>query len=231
MKIFRKAVFFILIFSLGFFSYEVITRVVRSNMVLRQVIARLEADTRIAEVLVTGVNYDERTGRTNTTIKFLEYGVDDSPLEPRYFTFAGNIIQFQSLVIRFDDKYVKKGDRLRGKSIYLFWKVFMLDGPNTQEYVITELDSVPDGYAFDGGRKYQKDIWGKFWEYALSPEGREASGVKNAQIEAPGTMFIPGVLYTIKIEHNGGIRIDPSRLPRIVEGEKIPHVPYNKNAQ
>jgi hypothetical protein len=231
MKIFRKVLFFILIFTLGFFSYEIITKVVRSNLVLRQVIARLEADTRIAEVLVTGVNYDERTERTSTTIKFLEYGVGGSPLEPRYFTFDGNIIQFQSLVIRFDDKYVKKGDRLRGKSIYLFWKVFMLDGPNTQEYVITELDSVPDGYAFDGGIKYQKDLWREFWEYALSPEGREASGVKNAQIEAPGTMFVPGVLYTLKIEHDGGIRIDTSRLPRIMEGENIPHGQYSKNAQ
>jgi len=47
-------------------------------------------------------------------------------------------------------------------------------------------------------------------------------GVKNAQIEAPGAMFVPGVLYTIKIEHNGGLRIDASELSPIMRGETIP---------
>ena len=222
MKAFKRVLLFVLIFSLGFFSYELITRIVRQNMILRQMVTRLKSDSRIAEVLVTGVNYDEKTGKTTTTIKFLEYGVDGDPLKPKYFTFSGNIIQFQSLVIRFNDKYVEKGDRLRGKSVYLFWKVFMLDGRNTQEYDITKLDSVPEGYAVGDGGEYQKELWKKFWKYALSPEGRESSGVKSAQIEAPGTMFIPGILYTLKIEHDGGMRIDTSSLPAIVQGESIP---------
>ena len=40
-----------------------------------------------------------------------------------------------------------------------------------------------------------------FWDYALDPEMAHKQGIKNAQIEAPGTMFIPGVIYTIHIEH------------------------------
>lgn len=173
-------------------------------------------------MLVTGVNYDEKTGDTRTTIKFLEYGVDDKPLKPKYFTFSGNIIQFQSLVIRFDDKYVEKGNKLKGKSLYLFWKVFMLNGQNTEEYVITELKSVPSGYAVSEGATFEKEIWNDFWNYALSKNGRENTGIKNAQIEAPGTMFVPGVLYKIKIEHDGGLRIDSSSLPPILQGETIP---------
>jgi hypothetical protein len=47
-------------------------------------------------------------------------------------------------------------------------------------------------------------------------------GIKNAQIEAPGTVFIPGMLYTIKIEHDGGMRIDAAKLPEVLRGEKIP---------
>ena len=39
---------------------------------------------------------------------------------------------------------------------------------------------------------------------------------------APGTKFVPGKLYTIKIEHDGGLRIDVSPLPEILAGEKIP---------
>ena len=46
-------------------------------------------------------------------------------------------------------------------------------------------------------------------------------GIKNAQIEAPGTKFIKGILYTLKIEHDGGLRIDAQPLPKILQGEKL----------
>ncbi len=210
-----------IIFFLGYFSYEYIGKMIYENKILKQVISRLNADSRAAEVLVAGVNYDEKTRRNNTTIKFLEYDVEGQPLKPRYFSFSGNIIQFQSLVVRFEDDYVKQGDKLKGKSIYLFWKVFMLDGPQTQEYNITELEGVPVGYEVDDRGGYQKSMWANFWEYALDKKSREEVGIKNAQIEAPGTMFVPGVLYTIRIEHDGGLRIDASELPPILKGEII----------
>lgn len=220
---FKKIIAFLLIFALGFFSYGVFSRYLRSDRVLRQVVSRLSADSRIAEVLVTGVNYNESTGRTDTTIKFLEYDVEGKPLEPRFFTFSGNIIQFQSLVIRFDDPLVRRGDTLKGKSAYLFWKVFMLDGGDTREYVITPVESIPDGYRVGGDPgPYEKELWERFWGYALDPGERDRVGIKNAQIEAPGTLFVPGVLYTLKIEHDGGIRIDAERLPDILQGEAIP---------
>lgn len=219
-KYLKLAVVFTMVFALGFFSYEYVAKVLYENKILKEIVGRLSADSRAAEVLVTGVNYDEKTGKTNTTIKFLEYGVEGNPLEPRYFTFSGNIIQFQSLVVRFDDKYIKKGYKMKGKSLYLFWKVFMLDGPSTQEYEITELQGVPAGYAVGEDRSgYQKKIWENFWEYALDKKNRDEVGIKNAQIEAPGTMFVPGVLYTIRIEHDGGLRIDSSELPPILKDE------------
>lgn len=195
-------------------------RRVEENRVLRAVIERLSADTRIAEVLVTQSRYDEVTKRIETTIKFLEYSVDGKPLEPRYFTFQGNIIQFQTLVVRFQDKLVKAGDKIRGKSAYLFLKVFMLDGAKTQAYNLIQADEIPSGYKIPGvTNEYEGVIWREFWDYALKPELREKSGIKNAQIEAPGTMFVPGTIYTIRIEHDGGIRIDSVPVPEIVKGE------------
>jgi hypothetical protein len=199
-----------------------IDRTARENRILKQVIKRLEADSRIAEVLVTDVAFDERTSRGSTTIKFLEYDSEGQPMEPRYFTFRGNIIQFQSLVIRFDDAFVAKNDPLRGKSIYLFWKVFMLDGPRTQEFEIGKVDQVPQGYQCEKGRHpFEEALWRRFWAYALNADIAKKGGVKNAQIEAPGTLFVPGTLYTIKIEHDGGMRIDAKALPAILKGERI----------
>ncbi len=196
---------------------------VNRTKILKEVVKRLEADSRIAEVLVSGVKYDESTGKNFTTIKFLEYDTQGKPLKPLYFTFPGNIIQFQSLVIRFDDVHIRRNDPLKGKSAYLFWKVFLLDGKDTIEYPITDLKEIPRGYKLPEGKntEFEKEIWGNFWKYAVDPDASEKIGVKNAQIEAPGTMFVPGTLYTIKIEHDGGIRIDASSLPGITRGEKI----------
>lgn len=193
--------------------------------VLKKIISRLKADSRIAQVLVADVRQEASSRKTLTTIKFLEYDAQGKPLAPRYFTFSGNIIQFQSLVVRFKDLYVERGDPLRGKSVYLFMKVFFLDGPNTQVFDITPVFQIPSGYKIAKDQvsspRIEEAFWQTFWQYALDPKEAQKVGIKNAQIEAPGTKFVPGIIYTIKIEHNGGMRIDAEPLPEILRGERI----------
>src|SRR3989338_9800352 len=196
--------------------------ILRENQMLKKIIERLAADSRVAEVIVTGVKSDPRTKKTYTTIKFLEYNAKLNPLEPKYFTFSGNIIQFQSMVIRFDDFYVKKGHSLKGKSAYLFLKAFMLTDKGAETFEITKINEIPSGYeAADVKNAFEERLWKRFWEYALNPKEASKVGIKNAQIEAPGTKFIPGVIYTIKIEHDGGLRIDVKQVTPILKNEKI----------
>ncbi|MFH1045898.1 MAG: hypothetical protein V1727_02925 [Candidatus Omnitrophota bacterium] len=219
----RSAITVILIVLAGVFLYQNILKFINEKRVLKEVIARLQADTRVAEVLVTNVRVQEVTAQAFTTIKFLEFDTQQQPLTPQYFTFPGNIIQFQTLVIRFDDLYVRLGDSLKGKSAYLFWKVFMLDGANTHEFDIAKINEIPQGYKVPGlDHPFEKKLWEKFWNYALDYKQAKHVGIKNAQIEAPGTMFVPGTLYTLKIEHDGGIRIDSQPLATILRGERIP---------
>ena len=188
----------------------------------KKVLSNLWADSRAAEVLVTESKLDESTGKFITTIKFLEYDIDGKALEPKYFAFRGNQIQFQSLVVRFDDATVEQGHPFKGKSVYLFLKAFVLDGTKTQQFPITELHAVPEGYKVPGiSNRFQRRIWENFWTYALQTEKREGVGVKNAQLEAPGSVFVPGTIYTIKIEHDGGLRIDTKPIPAILRGETI----------
>lgn len=218
----KNIVIILVVLLVGGKGYYYINDKLNENKVLKQIVERLEAETRVAEVLVTNVRYDEEKKKPFTTIKFLEYDTQGEPLKPRYFTFSGNVIQFQSLVIRFADEHIRNADQLRGRSAYLFWKVFMLDGENTQEYVLTPVDEVPPGYKLDDTQSpYEKSIWQEFWEIALDPESRKAKGVKNVQIEAPGTVFIPGYIYTINIEHDGGLRIDVTPISPILAGEKV----------
>ncbi len=194
----------------------------RENQVLRKIIERLSAESRVAEVIVTDVRFEPAAGKNHTTIKFLEYDSKLNPLAPKYFTFSGNTIQFQSLVIRFDDFYVKKGHPLKGKSAYLFMKVFMLTDTGAEVFDITKVNEVPSGYKVEGVKNsFEGKLWRRFWLYALEPQEAKKIGIKNAQLEAPGTKFIPGIVYTIKIEHDGGLRIDAKPLSPVLKGEKI----------
>lgn len=188
----------------------------RESLLLKKVIERLTAESMIAEVVVADLRTDYHTGKAYTTIKFLEYDTLGKALPPKYFTFSSDILQFQSLVIRFDDFYIKKGDPLKGKSAYLFMKVFALKDDGAEVYEINKINEVPSGYRV--GRQvtaFENRLWRKFWEYALSPQEAKRIGIKNAQIEAPGTKFVPGMLYTLKIEYDGGMRVDVSALPRV----------------
>ena len=188
---------------------------------MNRIIDNLKADTKIAEVLVTD-SKKNAAGEVETTIKFLEYDADGAPLTPKYYTFSANVIQFQALVVRFEDVYVEKKDRLRGKSVYLFTKVFALNGEKTAVFDIAKAYETPEGYKVNGlSMGLQNEIWKRFWQYVLDPSEREKLGIKNAQIEAPGSIFVPGTIYTIKIEHDGGIWIDTRPIPTILRGEKI----------
>ena len=218
---FRRTKFlvFVIVLAGGLYFLKVY---LNENALLKEIIKRLQADSRVAQVLVTDVRFDEETKKTFTTIKFLEFDSTGKSLIPRYFTFSGNIIQFQSLVIRFDDIKIREADRLRGKSAYLFMKVFMLNPLEPQIFEIAKVNEIPDGYKLETkGSAFEKKLWEKFWKYALEPTAAKKMQIKNAQIEAPGTMFVPGTLYTIKIEHDGGLRIDAEPLPEILKGEKI----------
>ena len=214
-----------LVFLILFFAVKGViwlSKRLEENRILKQVVKRLSADSRIAEVLVTQSAFNEETGKIETTIKFLEYDSKGQPLKPRYFTFQGNIIQFQALVIRFEDKLVQAGDKLKGKSAYIFLRAFMLDDRNTQMFNISEINQIPEGYKIPGAEnEFERGLWSEFWAYALNPKVRQRSMIKNAQIEAPGSMFLPGTIYTLKIEHDGGIRIDAEPVPEILKGEAV----------
>lgn len=205
---------------------------IEENRILRQVVERLSADSRVAEVLVTASSYNESTRKIETTIKFLEYDAEGKSLPPRYFTFQGNIIQFQALVIRFQDRLVQAGDRVRGKSAYLFLRAFILESGNYQAFDLTDFRQIPQGYKLPGVKnEFEMKLWQEFWDYALDPKARERMGIKNAQIEAPGSIFVPGTIYTLKIEHDGGLRIDTEPIPEILKGEKLPPSPYTLSPQ
>ncbi|MCM8787674.1 MAG: hypothetical protein NC935_06435 [Candidatus Omnitrophica bacterium] len=211
---FAKKLFIFFILILGAVSIFYILKNINEEKILKEIISRLTAETRIAQVTVTKKEKDPNTNKTYTTIKFVEYDTAQKPLQPKYFTFSTDIIYLEALVIRFEDFYIKKGHPLKGKSAYIFTRVFgFTDDKKLEIFDINKAYSIPTGYKVEKAKsKFQERIWQKFWDYALNDIKSKKVGIRSAQIEAPATKFIEGCLYTIKIEHLGGLRIDVKNL-------------------
>ncbi len=207
---------------LGYQIYQIYAQYLLEKEILKKIISRLEGDRRGAEAMVVDSFLDQNTGKQLTTVKFLEFDGQGKALAPKHFTFSGNLLQIQSLVVRFDDKFIRNGDALRGKSAALFWKIFYLDGKNTEEFELNKFNEIPEGYRIDGPvSPFERQFWHSFWKLALDPAYAKKMGVKNAQVEAPGTRFVPGMVYTLKIENDGGLRIDAAPIPEVLKGEMI----------
>ncbi len=57
-----------MIACVGYEGYRRYYQYRHENVVLKKIINRVDADTRAAEILVTGVEDDEETGKKHTTI-------------------------------------------------------------------------------------------------------------------------------------------------------------------
>ncbi|MCX7927370.1 MAG: hypothetical protein N2606_04465 [Candidatus Omnitrophica bacterium] len=221
LKCFQNTLLFIFVLGIAYFCISWWLAFQQTKL-LKEVVERLSADSRVAEAIVSKVSFDGESGKKLVTIKFVEYSSSGQPLDARYFTFSSDIIYFETLVIRFDDLHIKKGHPLKGKSAYLFRRAFALVGDTVEQYEITPINTVPQGYQI--GKKisrWEQRLWQYFWEYALKEDVRKKEGIKNAQIEAPATKFVLGFLYTLKIEHDGGLRIDVQKIPPVLQMDRV----------
>lgn len=186
------------------------------NKVLNAVSSRLKATGRKAEILVTAVNYDEKSRRNHTTISFTEYGADKKALPPLEYRFSGNVIQIQSLVMRFDDVPLGKDQKIDGRKACLFWNMFLPDGKRTKKVELTLMNTVPHAYRSQPeGDQEELKIWEHLWKHALDLERPDNIEMRNAAIKAPGVIFIPGTLYRISLSDNGTMDVE-THVPRSV---------------
>jgi hypothetical protein len=197
----------------------------REVEVLKTMIGRLTAEDRVADVWVEEYNRLADGSSRKIRLKILSYGPGMKPLDPVHCDFSVNdVIHFEALVIRLNDDLIMDG---KGKSIHFFTRAYALDdhGNRYESCEINRIMDVPGGYRIptaDGyARGVESRLWKSFWEYALDEKKRSADGVKNAQIEAPATRFVPDKIYRLILEHDGGLRIQARPVPEILKGENV----------
>ena len=175
---------------------------------LENVAVRLQAERRVADILVTDQSRDEQN-RLHTTLLFVEYGRDGEPLPPKRFEVIGDRVHVETQLIKFDRGFVREGDPLRGKSIALFTGIYGSATPPEQALPVDEPGRAPRIYRGVDPRQaqYEQALWGDFWRLMGDTQYANSKGVRVAQGETVWGIFQPDKLYTITLESAGGLSL------------------------
>jgi hypothetical protein len=180
---------------------------------LRRVVEHIRAERRVADLIVT--EQTEVAGVTHTTLLFVEYARDGSPLPAKRFTFEGTQAHLDAMVVKFEGKYVDGPDEpLRGQSVALFTRLFGDKQTPEQAHRIDEPGQIPAVYRGADPRvsEFEQALWRDFWRLADDAGYRKEAGVRVAQGEGLWRPFEPGKLYTVNLTNEGDLTITAEPL-------------------
>lgn len=188
----------------------------RETEQLQQIVSRLSAERRIAQVLVTDQQRDD-AGILVTTLLFVEETRDGRTLPPKQIVVRGDHAYIDALVIKFDKPYLESGDALRGQSIALFDKIF---GSAQAPDDATRIDTpgrIPEIYRNTDPviSQFEQSLWDQFWELAANPAQAAQAGVRVAHGQSVYGPFESDKLYILTIETNGNISMTAQPVPAV----------------
>jgi hypothetical protein len=197
---------------------EEVAQLERREKQLKQIVERLSAEQRLAEVDVIDQSTDE-VGRYWTTIRFIEFDRQDRPLPEHVLQLPGTVIFFDALVVKFTEEMTALADPLRGKSIALFRRVYSENQAPIDGQLIDPVGAVPDVYRLtDQPSDFEIGLWADFWSYAIDPAKAKADHVRVAQGEAVYAPLAAGEKWTLTLENDGGLNL-AKRLPTTAPAE------------
>lgn len=179
---------------------------------LEDFVQRLGSERRVAEAMVT--DQKKVDGKLQTTILFVEYARDGSTLPPRTFTVEGDGVHIEAMVIKFEQESVARDDPLRGHSIALFTRLFGDNQSPANAFPIDQPGSIPDVYrgATPAQVNFEEQLWQQFWKLADDPDYAKSQGVRLAQGQGVWRHLIPGYVYKLTTEANGGLNMEAVQM-------------------
>jgi hypothetical protein len=150
-------------------------------------------------------------GNLQTTIRFTEVDAAGKPVNlSREMTLPGQVVYFDTLVIKFDDHFIEQGDPFKGQALMLFRRIFSSTMRAEDGFVVDTVGQAPEVYA---GRKalssFEKDLWKRFWELANDEKLAKERGVRAIHGDAPYMRLEPNRVYEICLRSTGEVIITP----------------------
>ncbi len=172
----------------------------------------LRARNRVARVDVLGQSIDpESPGGKTTRLKFVELNPEGLALGAGVeYEIAGDIAYFEALIIKFDDDFVAANDLLKGSSLLLFRRIFGEYQAPSDGFPLDTVGQFPPSYSPEHkNADFHRDLWARFWEYALDPGVVRESGVRAMHGEAPFIKLEPNRSFELELRSSGGLTIRP----------------------
>ncbi|GJM22949.1 MAG: hypothetical protein DHS20C15_28640 [Planctomycetota bacterium] len=169
----------------------------------------LKVDQRRARIRVLEQWHDPNDAeRIITRLRFQELDPGGHPIGPPVEgEIEGRFVYVESLVIKFADDYVERGDAWRGTSLCLFRRVFGDRQPPEDGMVVDPVGLDPEVYRDDASPDLTRELWQNFWDYAHDPDAAAAAGVRAIHGEAPFMEARPGSQYIVELRASGGLSI------------------------
>ena len=172
----------------------------------------LRARHRVArvDVLDQTAHPDSPSGMT-TRLRFVELNQDGLAIGPgQEYEIEGDIAYFEALVIKFDDDFVAANDLLKGSSLLLFRRIFGEYQAPSDGFPLDPVGQYPAAYSPErGDTSFHRDLWARFWEYALDPGVVRESGVRAMHGEAPFIKLEANRSFELELRSSGGLTIRP----------------------
>ncbi len=192
----------------------------QENRQLQESIGRLTLETRVAEVRVVDQIHEgdlvngQPAEQTTTTLEFIEFDRMQRPLPPRKFIIEGDVVYFDSLVLKFDYEDVALGDALRGKSLLMFRRIFGEHQNPVDGYYLDPENDIPDVYRVDPDpSELERKLWSRFWDYMEDDKLRAQDGVRIVQIEAPAVKMSRGQVWVLTHQATGDLNLEERTPP------------------
>jgi len=173
------------------------------NKQLREAITNLTDEDQIGYAKV--ISQRNENGRLLTTIRFVETARDDKTrvILQKEYTIEGDVVHFDALVVKFDDKMVADG---KSRALYLWRRVYGEKMAPGEGFPIEEPGAEPKRY--NGLLQalpipHQQLFWSSIWELANDPERLHEYGIKAIYGSAVYQPLKEGLIYVFKISPTG----------------------------
>ncbi len=181
------------------------------NRQLKQAITTLTFEDQIGYAKVISREY--RDGKHFTTIRFVETTRDDKlqkVLEKDY-TFEGDIIHFDALIVKFGDKMVLDG---KEKALYLWRRIYGENMAPENGLAIEEPDKEPQRYSdfLELLPSNERNLfWTNIWELANNPDKLKEYDIRAIYGNVVYSRLKEGLIYVFKINSAG--QLHPEIVP------------------
>lgn len=196
-------------FGRGFYQRAMtIHQLLGENKELKQAITTLTTEDQIGYAKV--ISQHTEGDHLLTTLRFVETSRDDKTkrILQKEYTIEGDVIHFDALIVKFDDKMVMDG---KARALYLWRRVygekmtpeegFPIEVPGTEPRRYQDLLKVLP--VAD-----QKLFWSSIWDLANNPEQLAQHGIKAIYGNVIYSQLREGLIYVFKIGPTGHLYVE-----------------------